>query len=95
MDVDDTIYVSLADLIGLDEVDFADLAKAIHEDAECASEISVPAGCYGRDALVELCRRVPRGTRAGCVLRIAVGLVATALIPRTWADVRLPPFDAE
>lgn len=90
MDIDKTIYVNRPDLIGLDEevVDFADLAQAMHRDVEGATEISILGGYYDADALIELCRHVPRSDRTGCSLRIAVGLESTALIPRTWADMR-------
>ena len=90
MNIDETIYVNRPDLIDLDErmTDFADLREAIHQDAEGATEISILGGYYAVDALVEVCRQVPRAARRNCTVRIAVGLEATALIPRTWADMR-------
>jgi hypothetical protein len=90
MSIDDTIYVSRPDLIGLDEevVDFLDLSEGIHDAASGATEISILGGYYNVDALVDLCTQVPRGQRRDCRVRIAVGLEATALIPRTWQDMR-------
>ncbi len=90
MNVDETIYLNRPDLIGLDEreIDFADLREAIHQDAEGATEISILGGYYSVEALVEVCSQVPRAVRRNCTVRIAVGLEATALIPRTWADMR-------
>lgn len=90
MNIDDTLYVNRADLIGLDEreVDCADLRQAIHQDAQGATEISILGGYYAVEALIEVCRQVPRSVRRDCTVRIAVGLEATALIPRTWADMR-------
>jgi hypothetical protein len=37
---------------------------------------------------VELCRQVPRFARRDCTIRIAVGLESTALIPRTWKEMK-------
>jgi hypothetical protein len=90
MSIDDTIYISRPDLIGLDEesLDFADFSEAVHEAASGATEISILGGYYNVDALVDLCREVPTGQRADCLVRIAVGLESTALIPRTWQDMR-------
>jgi hypothetical protein len=90
MTVDPYIYVHRPELIGLseDKVDFADLQEALHEAASGATEISVLGGFYSVKGLVELCRQVPRADRKDCLVRIAVGLEATALIPRTWDDMR-------
>lgn len=90
MSVDETIYVSRPDLIGLDAdlVDYDDLSGAIHAAASGATEISILGGFYNVEALVDLCRQVPRAQRRDCRVCIAVGLEATALIPRTWEDMR-------
>ena len=90
MEIDDNVYVSRLDLLGVVEgtAGFCDLAETIDRDATGATEITVLGGYYQADALVALCRKVPRGTRAVCVLRIAVGLNAMALVPRTWEDMR-------
>jgi hypothetical protein len=90
MIVDNKIFVAQPDLIGLDgeTVDFAELDGALAKAASGATEITVLGGYYNADALVTLCRNVPRARRRGCLVRIAVGLEATALIPRTWEDMR-------
>ncbi|GBU15802.1 MULTISPECIES: restriction endonuclease PLD domain-containing protein [Methylobacterium] len=90
MNVDEAIYVHREDLIGLAdrEINFVELVEAIHEDASGATEISILGGYYAVEALVNVCRKVPRSARRDCTLRIAVGLEATALIPRTWGDMR-------
>src|ERR1700731_3146897 len=90
MAVDDAIYVARPDLIGLegDEVDFSELDEALAEAARSATEITILAGYYKADALVALCHNVPRVQRRRCKIRIAIGLDATALIPRTWEEMR-------
>lgn len=89
MEIDDRVYVSFPKLIGFEEAEtVADLSKAIHEAAVGATEISILGGYYNVDALVGVCKRVRRADRGRCRVRIAVGLEATALIPRTWSDMR-------
>ncbi|MGN8094146.1 restriction endonuclease PLD domain-containing protein [Methylobacterium sp. 22177] len=90
MNVDEAIYVHREDLIGLAdrEIHYEELIEAIHGDARGATEISILGGFYAVDALVNVCRKVPRDARRECTIRIAVGLEATALIPRTWTDMR-------
>ena len=90
MTIDATIYVNRPDVVSLDpeRVDYADLGEAVHAAAAGATEISILAGYYRAAALVDVCRQVPRGQRRACRVRIAVGLEATALIPRTWEDMR-------
>lgn len=90
MKLDETIYVSRPDLIELDEevVNHTDLLEAIHEAASGATEISILGGYYNRQALIDICECVPKAKRSNCVIRIAVGLEATALVPRTWEDMR-------
>ncbi len=90
MNIDDLIYVNHPDLIGLDDakVDYADLDETMDRDAEGAAEITVLGGYYNADALVRLCMKVPRKGRRGCTVRVAIGLESTALIPRTWEELR-------
>lgn len=88
--MDEQIYVGRPDLLDLDHdvVDFAELDGALAEAASGATEITILGGYYNADALLALCRNVPRGRRPECKVRIAVGLEAMALIPRTWEEMR-------
>ncbi|AWI90384.1 hypothetical protein C0214_20360 [Methylobacterium sp. DM1] len=89
MDIDDRVYVSFPELIGFEEAEaVADLSEAIYEAAVGATEISILDGYYNVDALVGVCKQVRRADRGRCRVRIAVCLEATALIPRTWDDMR-------
>ena len=90
MMLDEQIYVGRADLLDLNHVvvDFAELDGALAEAASGATEITVLGGYYNAEALIALCRNVPRGRRSECKVRIAVGLEAMALIPRTWEEMR-------
>src|SRR5215217_4465893 len=87
---DKRIHVARADLIGLDAdfVDFADLDSSLAGAAEAATAITILGGYFNADWLIKLCRNVPKKRRAKCSLRIAVGLDAVALLPRSWADLR-------
>lgn len=90
MRIDDRIFVHHPELIGLDltRADCADLEAALHEAASGATEITILGGYYNTASMVALCKRVPRGQRRECRVRVAVGLEATALIARTWTDMR-------
>lgn len=90
MGIDETIYVRRPDVVKLNDelIDFVELNSAIHEAASGATEISLLGGYYNVNAIVELCKQVPRTQRRDCRVRVAVGLEATALIPRTWEDMR-------
>lgn len=88
--VDRTIHVARADLIGLnaDGVDIAKLDDSLREAAKTATAITILAGYYNIEWLLGLCRNVPKKDRPKCTLRIAVGLDALGLLPRTWTDLR-------
>ncbi|MCJ2143448.1 hypothetical protein [Methylobacterium sp. E-066] len=90
MRIDDRVFVHHPELIGLDPdgTDVVDLEGALHEAAIGATEITILGGYYNPDRMVALCKRVPRAHRRYCRVRIAIGLEATALIPRTWTDMR-------
>ncbi|MCJ2009576.1 hypothetical protein [Methylobacterium sp. J-092] len=90
MRIDDKVFVHHPELIGLDPETAAceDLESALHEAAAGATEISILGGYYNTDRMIALCKRVPRAYRRDCRVRIAIGLEATALIPRTWTDMR-------
>lgn len=90
MRIDDRIFVHHPELIGLDSESGAcsDLESALHEAASGATEITILGGYYNNDSMVALCKNVPRGQRRECRVRIAIGLEATALIARTWTDMR-------
>jgi hypothetical protein len=90
MRIDDKVFVHHPELIGLDAETAAceDLESALHEAAAGATEITILGGYYNPDRMVALCKRVPRAYRRYCRVRIAIGLEATALIPRTWTDMR-------
>lgn len=87
---DKRIHVARADLIGLDaeHVDFADLEQSLGGAARSATAITILGGYFNADWLIDLCRKVPKKNRLKCTLRIAVGLDAVALLPRTWSDLR-------
>lgn len=87
--ISSTIYVGRPDLIDLGEgVDYEEIDEALADAAGAATEITILGGFYSPGALVALCRKVKKSKRKTCRIRIAVGLEASSLIPRTWHDMR-------
>lgn len=87
--VSSTIYVGQPDLIELgDDVDYEELDEALGAAAVSATEITILGGFYRVGPLVSLCCKVKKSKRKTCRIKIAVGLEALAMIPRTWDDMR-------
>ena len=87
--VSSTIYVGRPDLIELGEaVDYEEIDDALEGAAGSATEITILGGFYSLAPLVSLCRKVKKSKRKACRVRIAVGLEAASMIPRTWSDMR-------
>lgn len=87
--VSPTIYLGRPDMLDLpDNLDFVEIGETLHDAAKAATEITILGGFYNIDALESLCANVPKRRRKACRVRIAVGLEGTAVIPRTWDDMR-------
>ncbi|MBS1004499.1 hypothetical protein [Acetobacter thailandicus] len=87
--VSSTIYVGRPDLIELgDDVDYEEIDEALGAAAASATEITILGGFYSVGPLVSLCCKVKKSKRKTCRIKIAVGLEASAMIPRTWEDMR-------
>lgn len=86
--ISNRIHVAYPELIGLDDVDFSSLKESFEAAADGATAIDILGGYYSAERTLSLIKRVPRTQRAGCRIRIAVGLDAAIKIRQCWDDMR-------
>ncbi len=89
--LDNAIYVARADLFDRVGKHVQDWEAALTREAATATAITILGGYYNRDALIELCRLVPKKPlrcRKTCRIRIAVGLEGSSTLAAVWSEMR-------